>query len=128
MRPGTSNNNSGKSSCALAIQANNTFNHFRCCYHGADGMCKFYAVFMKMLIRACYEAFVIMAEMKGVPRQRIRKCCHDNISVPVAHGDTGAKGKVTGVCHARMLGCSRLPDVPHDGGKAWQSATCNTTS
>ena len=29
---------------------------------------------------------------KRVPRQRIRKLCHDNISVPVAHGDTGAKG------------------------------------
>ena len=67
---------------------------------------------MKMLIRAFYEALVIVAETKGVPWQRIRKWCHGNISVPVAHGDTGAKGKVTGACHARMVGCSRIPG-PH---------------
>ena len=38
-----------------------------------------------------------------------RKWCHCNISVPIAHGDTGAKGKVTGACHARMVGWSRIP-------------------
>ena len=32
------------------------------------------------------------AKQKMVPRQHIRKSCHGNISVPVAHGDTGAKG------------------------------------
>ena len=32
-----------------------------------------YASFMKMLIRALCEALVIVAETKGVPRQRIRK-------------------------------------------------------
>ena len=30
-----------------------------------------------------YEAFVIVAKTKGVPRQRQRKWCHDNIPVPV---------------------------------------------
>ena len=53
------------------------------------------ASFKKMLIGAFYEVLVVVAEMKEVPRQRIRKWCHGNISVPVAHGDTGAKGKVT---------------------------------
>ena len=47
--------------------------------------------FKKILAWACYEAFAIVAETKGMPRQRIRKWCHGNISVPVAHGDTGAK-------------------------------------
>lgn len=51
---------------------------------------------MKMLIRAFYEALVIVAETKGVPQQRILKWCHDNILVPVAHGDTSAKGSVAG--------------------------------
>jgi len=41
---------------------------------------------------------------KGVPRQRIRKWCHDNISVPVAHGDTGAKGSMAWAWHARWWG------------------------
>src|SRR3954465_10326778 len=40
---------------------------------------------------------------ESVPRQRIRKWCHGNISVPVAHGDTGAKGDVRmcGTCDRR---------------------------
>ena len=42
-----------------------------------------YASFMKMLTRALYEAFVIVAETKGVPWQRQRKWCHGNIPVPV---------------------------------------------
>ena len=41
---------------------------------------------------------------KMMPRQHIRKWCHDNISVPVAHGDTGAKGSVTWAGHARWWG------------------------
>ena len=41
---------------------------------------------------------------KGVPRQRIRKWCHGNISVPVAHGDTGAKGSMAWAWHARWWG------------------------
>ena len=43
-------------------------------------------------------------ETKMVPRQHIRKWCHDNISVPVAHRDTGAKGGVTWASHARWWG------------------------
>ena len=64
-----------------------------------------------------------MAERKGchggekemVPRQHIRKWCHGNISVPVAHGDTGAKGGVR--MRAWMVGWSRIPGVPHNGGR-----------
>ena len=56
-----------------------------------------------------------MAEQKGchggetkmVPRQ---------LPVPVTHGDTGAKGGVR--MHARMVGWSRIPGVPHNGGMA----------
>ena len=35
---------------------------------------------------------------KMVPRQHIRKWCHDNISVPVAHGDTDAREKCADEC------------------------------
>src|SRR3954471_8035979 len=61
------------------INANNNFKHFKCCYHDADDNFKFYALIKKMLIRAYYEAFVVVAEnekgatatiMEMVPRQR----------------------------------------------------------
>ena len=47
---------------------------------------------------------------------------------PAAHGDTGAKGKVTEACHARMVGCSRIPGVPHDGGKAKEGLRATNNS
>ena len=81
-----------------------------------NDICNFLAIFMKMLIRAFYEALVIVAKTKGVPRQRIRKWCHSNISVPVAHGDTGAKGKVTGAC--KNGGLIPVTGFPHVGDKA----------
>ena len=57
---------------------------------------------------------------KGVPRQRIRKWCHGNISVPVAHGDTGAKRKYADVRNMlKMVGWSRLPGS--HGSTAWQT-------
>jgi hypothetical protein len=51
---------------------------------------------MKMLIRACYEAFVIVAEVKGVPRQRQREWCHGNIPVPVTRLRCRCKRKCDG--------------------------------
>ena len=74
--------------------------------------------FYEKLTWAFYDTFVIVAETKGVPWQRIRKWCHDNISVLVAHGDTGAKENVTEACLARMVGCSRIPGSR--GSTAWQ--------
>ena len=52
-----------------------------------------------------------------MPRQRNRKWCHGNISVPVAHGDTGAKEM--GVSMSRKDG-GVLPDsgFPRDGDMA----------
>src|SRR3954466_13482516 len=47
------------------INANNNFKHFKCCYHDADDNFRFYAIIMKILTRARYEAFVAMAEGKG---------------------------------------------------------------
>ena len=47
----------------LAIWCNNNFKHFKCCYHDANDMCKFYAGFKKVLTRA-YEAFVTVVERK----------------------------------------------------------------
>ena len=66
----------------LVINANNNFKHFNCCYHDADDMCKFYAIFMKKLIRALYEAFVTVVERKG---------CHDDETemVPWQHSGSG---------------------------------------
>ena len=54
--------------------------------------------------------------MKRMPRQRIRKWCHGNIPVPIAHGDTGAKGKVTRAW--RTIEGGVIPDTgfPQDGG------------
>ena len=76
----------------LAIWCNNNFKHFRCYYHDANDMSKLYAEFMKML--ACYNIWGILSPWwkERVPRWWIRKWCHDNISVPVAHRDTDAKG------------------------------------
>ena len=47
-----------------------------------------------------------------------QKWCHGNIPVPIAHGDTGAKGKVTRAWHAIEGGV--IPDTgfPQDGGMA----------
>ena len=45
-----------------------------------------------------------------------------------SHGDTGAKGKMTEACHARMVGCSRKPGVPHDGGKAKEGLRATNNS
>ena len=35
--------------CHLAIDANNNFKHFKCCYHDVDDIYKLHAIFMKML-------------------------------------------------------------------------------
>ena len=43
--------------------------------------CKFYAIFMNKLIRAYYEAFVIVAEMKRGATATITKRCHGNVPV-----------------------------------------------
>ena len=56
-------------------------------------LCKFYENVDKHIMKH----FVIMVE-KRVPRQQIKKLCHGNISVLVAHGDTDAKGSVAGAC------------------------------
>ena len=58
-----------------------------------------------------YEAFVIVAETKGVPRQRQRKWCHGNIPVPVTRLRYQCKGEVCG-CVQKMVGRSRIPGVP----------------
>ena len=66
--------------CISSIGSKQQFKHSLCCYHDADDICKFYAIFMKMLIRACYEAFVIVegdesdataTNLKMMPRQHI---------------------------------------------------------
>ena len=50
MRPEITNNNFGKSPYAyFEFNANNNFKHFKYCYHDADDIYKFYAIFMKML-------------------------------------------------------------------------------
>ena len=54
----------------LSIWCNNNFKHFKCCYHDANDMCKFYAGFKKMLTRAYHETFVTVAETE--------KGCHGN--------------------------------------------------
>ena len=46
---------------------------------------------------------------KMMPQQHIRKWCHGNISVPVAHRDTGAKGRRDVSESCKMVGWSRLP-------------------
>ena len=91
MRPETTNNTFGKSPHALSKLMQTTILNILilltwCGWH-VQVLCNIYE--NVDMIR--YEAFVIMAETKGVPWQRIRKWCHDNISVSVAHGDTGAK-------------------------------------
>ena len=61
--------------------------------------------FMKKIPWAWYEAFVIVAETEGVPRQRIRKWCHDNISVPVTRLRSRCERKCDGsVTCDRMWG------------------------
>ena len=82
--------------------------------------------FYKTWTRACYEAFVTVVERKRVPWQRIRKWCHGNISVPVAHGDTGAR-RIVRMCETRkrMVGCSRLPGS--HGTAAWQTRNVQGT-
>ena len=66
-----------------------------------------------------YEAFAIVAETKGVPRQRQRKWCHGNFPVPVIRLRYRCKGEVCG-CVQTMVGHSRKPGVPwvDDGDKA----------
>ena len=87
----------------------------------------FYAILRKCWQEHVMKHLVTMAERKGchggetkmVPRQHIRKWCHGNISVPVAHGDTSAKGKVTGASHARWWGAPeyRVPTCRRQGNK-----------
>ena len=79
--------------------------------------------FMKMLTCEFYEAFVHHGGTKRVPRRRnmprqhIRKWCHGNISVPVAHRDTSAKGSER---ERVMQDGGVIPDsgFPRDGGMA----------
>ena len=97
--------------------------------------------FMKMLTWACDEAFGHHGGTKRVPRRRnkngatatypkmmprqhIRKWCHGNISVPVAHGDTGAKE--VGVSEScKMVGCPRIPGS--HGMAAWKTSDNSDT-
>ena len=86
-----------------------------------------YAIFWKCWHEHVMKHLVTMAEQKGchggetkmVPWQHIRKWCHGNISVPVAHGDTGAKGGVRMCATCKMVGCSRIPGS--HGTAAWQT-------
>ena len=54
-----------------------------------------------------------------------RKWCHSNISVPIAHGDTGAKEVGVSVS-CKMVGCSRLPGS--HGLVVWKRGTCKDLS
>ena len=75
---------------------------------------------------------VTMAEQKGchggetkmLPPQNIQKWCHGNISVPLAHGDTGKRKRTDERNMIEMVGCSRLPGS--HGIVAWKRVTIRT--
>ena len=71
-------------------------------------MCKFYAIFMKMLIRSFYEAFVTVVERKGCHGDETEMMPRQHSDDPVAHGDTGAKGSG---CECVMQQDGMLPDT-----------------
>ena len=93
-----------------------------CGWHN-QGLCNF----MKMLTWACYEAFGHHRRTKGVPRQRQRKWCHDNISMIRQLVEMSVQKKVgVSVSCKRMVGWSRLPGVPHVGGMETRNAQATT--
>ena len=55
------------------FNANINFKHFKCCYHDADDICKFYAILWK------YWHEHVMKHLS--PWKRQRKWCHFNISM-----------------------------------------------
>ena len=66
-----------------------------------------YASFKQFLWKCWLEqdtSHLSLWRKERVQRRRIRKWCHGNISVPVANGNTDAKGSVAWACHARWWG------------------------
>ena len=67
-------------------------------------------IFMKNVDMSMLWSIFHHGGTKRVPRQRIRKWCHNNLLVPITHWDTGAKEQVCGCAeHAKDGGV--IPDT-----------------
>ena len=77
MGPDVTNNKSGKSPYAFSNLMQQQVKHFKCCYHDADDIYKFYAIFMKMLTRALRSIWSPWRNKKGATATK-QKWCHGN--------------------------------------------------
>ena len=120
MGPETSNNNSGKSPYAFSNLKQTTILNILdvviMVRMTCASLCKFYG--KVNMIR--YEAFVAMVEGTRGATAAKRKCCHGNIpEIRQLKWDASAKEQVWVREMCKSDGeWSRIPGVPHVGGKA----------
>ena len=126
MGPDITNNKSGKSPYALVIYCNNNLNILIVVIMMRMTM-QVLSNFMKMLTWAWYDAFVAMAEGKRVPRRRNKNGATATFSKMMPRQHIGSDSSQRYRCKRRradvrnmleMVGWSRLPGVPPDGGTA----------